>query len=254
MFDGKLHPDNEKRKSQSLQLPSLGLAITKIYLVVLVVGLPFAVFLGAIELKPLEVNELGDFLAGMFGPLAIFWLVLGFFQQSRELQNSVDALNLQAKELAHSVEQQKEMVRVTRETLEHEKEVLNLQAQSKKDSLQPKLEIKFGTNSRSGNQYNYFVRVTNIGHAITNFSIDVFVNDNKFLSLSKDLLLFEGTEERRTGDKFEPITEGLSAVVFFDDSEGDKFKIQYTVSHLESDSDWPRYTVQRTSHEKIVPT
>jgi hypothetical protein len=35
--------------------------------------------LGAIDLKQLSLNELGDFLAGAFGPLALFWLVLGFF-------------------------------------------------------------------------------------------------------------------------------------------------------------------------------
>ncbi|WP_052535404.1 hypothetical protein [Candidatus Phaeomarinobacter ectocarpi] len=44
----------------------------------------------------LELNELGDFLAGLFAPLALLWLVLGFFQQGEELR-------LQAKELHESV-------------------------------------------------------------------------------------------------------------------------------------------------------
>jgi len=34
----------------------------------------------------LKLNEQGDFLAGVFAPLAFGWLVLGFFQQGRELK------------------------------------------------------------------------------------------------------------------------------------------------------------------------
>ncbi|MFA8440710.1 hypothetical protein [Yoonia sp.] len=77
----------------------------------------------------LEPNAWGDFLAGSLGPLGIFWLVLGYFQQGRELQNSVDALNLQAKELRNSVKQQQAMVRITEQQLNldiqlHDKETL----------------------------------------------------------------------------------------------------------------------------------
>lgn len=53
----------------------------------------------------LELNELGDFLAGTFGPVAFLWLVLGFLQQGRELR-------LQSEELKNSVQQQTEMNRL----------------------------------------------------------------------------------------------------------------------------------------------
>ncbi|WP_171178507.1 hypothetical protein [Ruegeria sp. HKCCD8929] len=234
----------------SRQLASLGLKFTKIYLVLLFGGLPVAMYFGVLNVKPLEINELGDFLAGAFGPLAIFWLVLGFFQQSKELQNSVDALNLQAKELAHSVEQQKEMVRVTRETLEHEREVLSLQAQAQKNRLQPKLDIKFGANSKTGTQYRYFARVNNIGHTVANFSIDFFFNARSFLHVNKELLRFEDTAEHRSNNNLEAITEPLTAIATFDDSEGDTFESEYQVTYLGSENDWPRYTLQRTRHEK----
>ncbi|WP_170581199.1 hypothetical protein [Ruegeria arenilitoris] len=59
----------------------------------------------------LDLNELGDFLAGVVGPLALFWLVLGFFQQGKELQNNVAALKLQTQELKASVKQQSEMAK-----------------------------------------------------------------------------------------------------------------------------------------------
>lgn len=44
------------------------------------------------QLLTMPLNELGDFLAGVFGPLAIFWLILGFLQQGKELQQSTQAL------------------------------------------------------------------------------------------------------------------------------------------------------------------
>ncbi len=72
----------------------------------------------------LDLNELGDFLAGVVGPLALFWLVLGFFQQGKELQNSVAALRLQTRELKASVKQQSEMAKAAQKqnTLEEEHE------------------------------------------------------------------------------------------------------------------------------------
>lgn len=80
----------------------------------------------------LELNELGDFLAGVFGPVAFLWLVLGYLQQGRELKLSTDALNLQAMELRNSVEQQAEMARIQNVTLENQHRL-----------LQPLFEIRY---------------------------------------------------------------------------------------------------------------
>ncbi len=70
------------------------------------------------SLQMMPLNEVGDFLAGAFGPLAILWLVLGFFQQGIELRQGTEALLMQAKELKSSVEQQTELVEVSRRQLE----------------------------------------------------------------------------------------------------------------------------------------
>lgn len=67
------------------------------------------------QLLTKDLNEVGDFLAGAFSPLAFLWLVLGFLQQGEELQESRKALHLQAEELRHSVEQQRQMVEVARQ-------------------------------------------------------------------------------------------------------------------------------------------
>ena len=58
----------------------------------------------------LDPNEFGDFLAGAFGPVALFWLVIGYFQQGEELQQNTEALRLQHEELVRSVAEQKLLV------------------------------------------------------------------------------------------------------------------------------------------------
>ena len=58
------------------------------------------------EFQQLSLNELGDFLAGAVGPLALIWLVFGYMQQGEELKQGTKALELQTEELKNSVDQQ----------------------------------------------------------------------------------------------------------------------------------------------------
>lgn len=88
----------------------LGGLVTGVYLV----GVATLVYWKHTTIPDLELNEIGDFLAGVFGPVAFLWLVLGYLQQGRELKLSSEALQLQAQELKNSVEQQKELVDITR--------------------------------------------------------------------------------------------------------------------------------------------
>jgi len=89
----------------------VGSILTVIYLIVLVAF----VCLYWDSFQKMVPNSWGDFLAGTIGPLALIWVVLGFFLQGRELQHSVEALNLQAKELRNSVVQQTELAQSNRE-------------------------------------------------------------------------------------------------------------------------------------------
>ncbi len=97
---GKTDDDRERRR-----LPRTGLALTALYLVGLVV------YLAVQGQNPAELrlNELGDFLGGVSSPLAFLWLVLGFFQQSREIRLSGKALHLQATEMRRSVDEHRRL-------------------------------------------------------------------------------------------------------------------------------------------------
>ncbi|MFT0866299.1 hypothetical protein [Pseudomonas sp. CAM1A] len=63
------------------------------------------------ELISLPLNELGDFAAGAFGPLAFLWLVLGYRQQGKELSASTQALEMQVSELKASFDLQQEIAK-----------------------------------------------------------------------------------------------------------------------------------------------
>lgn len=64
-----------------------------------------------------DLNSLGDFLAGSFAPVAFFWLILGYVQQGKQLDQNTKALEqqeralqLQIDEMKENVEQQKNIV------------------------------------------------------------------------------------------------------------------------------------------------
>ncbi len=58
-----------------------------------------------------SLNEWGDFVAGFVGPLALLWLVLGYFQQQKEIRQNTEALHLQREEMRKAAEEQKNLVR-----------------------------------------------------------------------------------------------------------------------------------------------
>jgi len=123
------------------------------------------------QLITMSLNEVGDFLAGVFGPLAIFWLILGFFQQGKELQQSTTALELQAKELNNSVRQQKELVEVSRQQMDVEIESLKYERQRQFKLAQPNFIFHGSGASHSGGQSKFKSNAKNTGGAINDISI-----------------------------------------------------------------------------------
>ncbi|WGM26204.1 hypothetical protein [Acinetobacter pittii] len=92
--------------------------------------------------KPMPLNEIGDFLSGVFAPLAFLFLYLGYKQQGHELQQNTKALNLQAAELKNSVEQQKELVDATREEIDLTKDEIIHQRNKQHIQSQPFFHFK----------------------------------------------------------------------------------------------------------------
>ena len=62
-------------------------------LTLLYVGAVFwSLLYGDQELEALKLNELGDFIAGFLGPIALIWLITGIFLQSYETRANTNEL------------------------------------------------------------------------------------------------------------------------------------------------------------------
>jgi hypothetical protein len=148
-----------------------GGAFTVIYLFVIgaFVTSRFDDFLG------LKLNELGDFLAGSFGPIAFLWLVLGFLQQGRELKLSTDALKLQAEELKNSVEQQTIMAQAATAQIDAQLKTLQIQQAEVERSVSPILRFDSGFRNGglgAGAQIKTDVTVSNGGKEVWDVEIE----------------------------------------------------------------------------------
>ena len=62
-----------------------------------------------------DLNELGDFLAGFFTPLAFGWLVYGYLLQSKELRLQREELSLTRNQLGKQTQLLQEQVAVARQ-------------------------------------------------------------------------------------------------------------------------------------------
>jgi hypothetical protein len=117
------------------------------------------------EFTGMPLNEIGDFLAGVFGPLALFWLILGFLQQ-------------------------KDLVEVTRAQLEAELEALKREQLRQREAAKPKF-VFGGVGVISGSQGRTFsAHVKNVGNTATNLSFrankNVQINITNNLSWTRD--------------------------------------------------------------------
>lgn len=100
----------------------------------------------------MEPNSLGDFVAGAFGPLALFWLVCGYLQQGLELRQNTEALKLQVEELRNSVTHQAQMAEASQQQLQLEMERLQEERardQALRDDAAPKLSVVHVSNASS---------------------------------------------------------------------------------------------------------
>lgn len=86
----------------------IGIVITIIYIAFVFWLRPDILNIGAIQ--KLTPNGFGDLFTWVFGPLMLFWVVLGYFKQRKELKRSSEALELQAQELNETLQQHKEIV------------------------------------------------------------------------------------------------------------------------------------------------
>lgn len=220
--------DNDLVVRRSGNLSRIGLVGTGVYIVVLSATLFTLYKWDWISVTPLELNQVGDLLAGLFGPLAIFWIVLGFFQQGEELRNSVNTLELQAKELALSVEQQRELVEVTRDTLEHERSVVEQNKVLEIDRLKPKPLVMMKTAMIVGTKEHYSLVITNAGSGVA--GVKVYLKMAEKTIRSFDFPYWDKGQRIEDGSIFfhaEKIDQELDLSIDYHDNQNARVELLY---------------------------
>ena len=76
--------------------------------------------------KPESFNELGDALAGIVAPIAFLWLILGYRQQSQQLEQNSVAIKQQAKALDQQAEALKAQIKETKDSVNQQKEMIKI--------------------------------------------------------------------------------------------------------------------------------
>jgi len=138
----------------------VGVIITAIY--IFFIG--FLCWSSLPTLTTIPLNEFGDFFAGVFGPLMLFWLILGYVQQQKELQQNTKALELQADELKKSVEQHKELVKATKEQVQTDIKALEIEQNRHQKEGHPNFTItNAGWSSSLGQNIKFDINLLNSG-------------------------------------------------------------------------------------------
>jgi hypothetical protein len=140
----------------------VGLVLTILWIILMVIAASSDID-ALVKMKP---NEWGDFFAGFFSPLAFLWLVLGYLQQGQELQLSTKALQLQAEELRHSVDQQREMVAVSRAQLDNDRDAFREQSLERIRAAKPQFSIHHRGHSSNSGVYNFNLLLINGGSTV----------------------------------------------------------------------------------------
>ena len=123
------------------------------------------------EAHTLKLNEWGDVFAGFVAPLAFFWFVLSFLQQSEELKQNTKALELQSEELRSSVEHQRAMVEVTRLQVENELEASRQEKARVRHAAQPKFVFLGSGGMHTQGNHQYSLRYQNVGNTASEITI-----------------------------------------------------------------------------------
>lgn len=213
-----------------------GLAVTGLYAVAIIMY----VINDWCHVKALVPNEVGDFLAGVFSPLAFLWLVLGYFQQGQELRQNNKALELQAMELHNSVKQQEKMVEVTKGQLDAEIENIQHQRAMWQRSIEPRVLVKSGGVSKHFGVYHFKVDILNRGNYVENVIVAV---DGNVVTTTEYFPNGESLGFTLNFDAF-PSKEN-EMTLYYDLSTGEQQNMSFVLSYVEVKDSLPSLLIRK---------
>lgn len=105
------------------------------------------------KIKALEANELGDFLAGTFSPLAFLFLILGYLQNNKNLSQNTEAISQQAIALQQQADSLKQQAK-SLDTQIAELKLSNKAYQRQVDEMEKSVEAQQKMFQLAETQYN----------------------------------------------------------------------------------------------------
>ena len=121
----------------------LGIGLTAIWVLILSV----IVVINSGSTSAMTLNEWGDYLAGVSAPLALLWLVIGYFQHGEELRLNTEALKAQQEELRRQVEETAILAKNSEKQTRIMKEDLDQRASREARDARPELVARGGSSS-----------------------------------------------------------------------------------------------------------
>lgn len=191
MAEDKIKDGDEDTKKEPMKTETkIGIGIT-----ILIVGaMGSYIYLGWCSFKGMDPNEWGDFMAGSIGVLALVWLIVGYFLQSKELSQNTKALvaqiaeaEKQTTELTAQATATEQLRKVTlRQAIANEK-LVNMQKELSKKADNEKIEAVRpafiypggGNNGIHGHMFY----VSNTGHQVKDLEINV---ENEEVTFKED--------------------------------------------------------------------
>lgn len=163
----------------------------------------FAFYIVGLFERPASFNELGDFLAGVFAPIAFFWLIMGYVQQGKQLEQNIEA-----------IEQQKMAVKLQIDSMEESLRQMDLKQKESRFRVRPNIELVNGICQEIGEALKLTFDIKNIGLA------EVVNLETNFQGQSKYINKIGINESNRfefdIDDSLENVNNGIISFKYFD--------------------------------------
>ena len=189
-----------------------------------VLWLGFMAYMLGTHSRPTTLEAWGEFFAGFLSPVAFLWLVLGYLQQGQELRNSSAALRLQADELRQSVEQQSQLVAVSRAQLDHELQGVQEERARRLDAARPKFVVSSGGLSSGPDGFTVNLLLFNVGNTATNLLLELSPPVVNFSRQGIDMIERNKSSQISIGC---PSGFSTSVTLAYTDADGELGKVQF---------------------------
>lgn len=143
-----------------------GVGITVVWLAVIFLFW----FFGDLK-SPESLNELGDFLAGIVAPIAFLWLILGYVQQGKQLEQNSETISQQSESLQLQIEEFRKMVELQAQQIEYRNQSARSLFSFKEGSCIRKYESE-----EDDDYFDIFLSMCNLGKGDA-YDIKIFADE-----------------------------------------------------------------------------